>query len=168
MQKRSTVTTVVVTQFIADCVDNRSQVDVVYLDFSKAFDKISQAVLLNKLDSFGFSSHLISFFRSYLSNRRLYVYINRSKSESYRGVPQGSVLGPLLFNIFVNDVVSCLNVKHLLYADDIKIFCRISSIDDCHRLQNNLLLIMNWCEVNNLQVNVAKCNVTSFSKWKKQ
>jgi hypothetical protein len=63
----------VVTQFIADCVDNRSQVDVVYLDFSKAFDKISHAVLLSKLVSFGFSSHLISFFRSYLSNRRQYV-----------------------------------------------------------------------------------------------
>jgi hypothetical protein len=161
-----------VRQFIADCVDNnRSQVDVVYLDFSKAFNKIRHAVLLSKLDSFGFSSHLISFFRSYLSNRRQYVYINGSKSESCRalsGVPRGSVLGPLLFNIFVNDVVSRLNVPHLLFSDDIKIFCRISSIDDCHRLQNNILLIMNWCEVNNLKVNVTKCNFMSFSKRKNQ
>jgi isoprenylcysteine carboxyl methyltransferase (ICMT) family protein YpbQ len=58
-------------------------------------------------------------------------------------------------------------VEHLLYADYIKIFCHISSTDDCHRLQNNLLFIMNWCEVNNLKVNVAKCNDMSFSKWKK-
>jgi hypothetical protein len=58
-------------------------------------------------------------------------------------------------------------VPHLLFSDDIKIFCRISSIDDCHRLQNNILLIMNWCEVNNLKVNVAKCNFMSFSKRKK-
>jgi ribonuclease P/MRP protein subunit RPP40 len=75
------------------------------------------------------------------------------------GVPQGSVCGPLLFNLFINDVVDDFSCEVLLYADDIKIFTKINSLIDWVRLQNNLDKIMSWCESNSLPLNISKCNI---------
>ena len=113
------------TQFLSEALDDQHQVDVVYTDLSKAFDKIDHYQLLQKLECFGFSVSLISLLNSYLKDRYLFVQLNGFKSRLFKqetGAPQGSVLGPLLFIMFVNDIVRVLDVDSLLYADDVKIY----------------------------------------------
>ena len=167
---RSTVTNLfVATQYISDHLDSSSQVDVVYTDFSKAFDHINHNILLNKLKRFNFSNHLVQLIRSYLSNRVQYVENKGIRSQVYcasSGVPQGSILGPLLFNVFIDDIVSKLSVPCLLYADDVKIYQSISTIDDCIRLQQNLDALCSWCYDNHLNLNTSKCFVKSFYRVK--
>ena len=168
MRGRSTVTNLFcVTQFIAQHIDLNSQVDVIYTDFSRAFDRLDHAILLRKLEESGLSLPLLSLFKSYLTDRKQYVECRGFESNEITvtsGVPQGSILGPLLFIIFVNDIVSDLEVSYLLYADDVKIFCVINNILDCIKLQNNLNKINDWCHLNNLPLNAAKCNVMTFTK----
>lgn len=165
---RSTVTNLTcITQYIGECLDRGSQVDVVYTDFSKAFDRLDHGILLCKLDGFGLTSPYINLFRSYLLDRHQYVQIRGFKSHHYHqcsGVPQGSVLGPLLFNIFINDIVRNIDVDCLLYADDVKLFSRVDCVDDCTKLQNATAKMQEWCVLNRLPLNVDKCNVMSFTR----
>lgn len=165
---RSTTTNLFcITEYLSSCIDGGLQTDIIYTDFSKAFDKLDHIILLEKLQSFGFSMNLIKFFTSYLHNRTQYVsYCGHSSVEvlSTSGVPQGSNLGPLLFNIFINDIVANLTVNCLLYADDLKLFSRILSLDDCVILQQNLDSIHNWCIKNKLLLNITKCNVLSITR----
>lgn len=168
MQGRSTTTNLFcITQYISEYVDAGRQVDVIYTDFSKAFDRLDHGILLCKLRRFGFSDKLLDLFASYLQDRRQYVEYRGFKSDQFlatSGVPQGSILGPLLFVIFINDLVDRIDVNCLLYADDLKIYCVINSIDDSHNLQHNLNEIDYWCMNNNLPLNVQKCNVVSYTK----
>ncbi|XP_063933353.1 uncharacterized protein LOC135145176 [Zophobas morio] len=164
---RSTVTNLMIkTQYISEMFDKHLQVDCIYLDFSKAFDRIDHRILLHKLESFGFSDGLLSVFKSYLSNRYQYVFCTSCSSRQFpqtSGVPQGSVLGPLLFIMYINDIVEVLDVPSLLYADDIKIFFRVQSSLDCIRLQDNLNRVLLWSKKNNLLLNADKCIVKSYS-----
>jgi retron-type reverse transcriptase len=100
MRGRSVETNLVsLTQFLAEALNENKQVDVIYTDFSKAFDRIDHQLLLHKLDRFGFSDQLIKLMCSYLCDRHLFVRVNGFKSGLFRqstGVPQGSVLGPFL------------------------------------------------------------------------
>ena len=146
---RSTVTNLfVITQYISDQLDKSLQVDVVYTDFTKAFDHLDHSRLLCKLHRYGFSDSLVQLLRSYLLNRSQYVECRGVKSKTFRalsGVPQGSILGPLLFNLFIDDVSCRLSARHLLYADDMKLFHCISTISDCLCLQQNLDILSEWC-----------------------
>ena len=164
---RSTVTNLsCISQVITEAIDVGSQVDVIYTDLSKAFDRLDQGILLQKLFNFGFSKELLELFNSYFYNRRQYVALNGHRSVDYSvtsGVPQGSILGPLLFNIFINDICKVLEVECLLYADDLKVFSRIANLSDCHRLQRNLDLVHIWCISNNMTLNISKCNVMTFT-----
>lgn len=168
MTGRSTVTNLFcVTQFISETIDRRSQVDVIYTDFSKAFDKLNHSLLLLKLENFGIDSSLIATLRSYLSGRVQYVQYLGFKSQKFlqtSGVPQGSVLGPLLFILFINDMVQNIDVQYLLYADDMKLFYEVTSLDDCKKLQLNLARLNTWCSGNQLPLNANKCNVMSFCR----
>jgi hypothetical protein len=165
---RSTETNLAsISQYLSDALDNHSQVDVVYTDLSKAFDRIDHGLLLIKLESFGFSDNLVELIRSYLSDRFMYVGVNGYASKPFKqesGVPQGSVLGPLFFNIFINDLVDDLDVPHLLFADDMKIYLRIDSIDDALRLQGCIEEISRMCKLNNLVLNHLKCSIVSFTR----
>lgn len=165
---RSTSTNLMcITEYLSNVLDSGGQADVIYIDFSKAFDKMDHGILLSKLASFGFSPPLLIFFKSYLVNRNQYVQHLGYKSESFAslsGVPQGSVLGPMLFNIFVNDIMLDLQCPVLMYADDLKIFNNIADISDCLLLQNDLASIENWCVENKLPLNIDKCNVVTYSK----
>jgi hypothetical protein len=165
---RSTETNLVsISQYLSDALDNHSQVDVVYTDLSKAFDRIDHGLLLIKLESFGFSDSLVELIRSYLSDRFMYVGVNGYASKSFKqesGLPQGSVLGPLFFNIFINDLVDDLDVPHLLFADDMKIYLTVDSIDDALRLQGCIEEIFRRCKLNNLVLNHLKCSIVSFTR----
>ena len=165
---RSTTTNLVsITQYLSETLDNGGQVDVIYTDLAKAFDKVDHQVLLNKLHDFGFSTNLLKFFGSYLNNRLCSVKYNGFTSSQFRstsGVPQGSVLGPTLFLIFINDLAISLECNRLLFADDLKIFASIDHSKDCLSLQNQLLHVDQWCTANKLQLNISKCRVVSYTK----
>lgn len=168
MSGRSTVTNLIcITQYVSNILDKAGQVDVVYTDIKKAFDQIDHCGLLSKLKSIGFSSPLLKLIESYLLNRHQFVEYGGIKSPTYvstSGVPQGSNLGPLLFLIFINDISKIIPVHHSLFADDLKIYIEIKSINDCDILQNALNAVHVWCQDNNLQLNLSKCKVMSFHR----
>ena len=116
--------------FIDSIVNHPSQTDVIYLDISKAFDTVSHGILLSKLRHFGISGSLWAWFKNYLSNRYQRVSINNNLSHTLpvvSGVPQGSILGPVLFLIYMNDITSSTRHSQLLiYADDTKCFKHLS------------------------------------------
>lgn len=149
-------------------ISERGQLDVVYCDLSKAFDVVCHTLLLKKLLQVGIDTPLVALLGSYLDNRFSFVSVNGQTSALYRstsGVPQGSVLGPLLFSIFVNDVSAAIKMSSfLLYADDIKIFRRIESINDCIALEQDISSFSKWCSDNRLNLNSTKTKVMSYSR----
>ena len=168
---RSTVTNLSkYTHFISKNINNKVQVDSVYTDFSSAFDSVDHSLLLHKLKSYGIVGKLHKLLSSYLSNRTQIVTINSGASRSEfvtSGVPQGSILGPLMFVIFVNDLPSCFNhSSSLMFADDLKIFRPIIEYSDCERLQHDIEHLSRWCTEWRLNLNIAKCNVISFTNKK--
>ena len=104
----------------------------------------------------------------YVSGRSLVVRFNGSTSAPFpaqSGVPQGSLLGPVLFSVFINDLVSV--IKHsrvLLFADDAKIYKEVTSEQDCENLQADLSSVFQWCSENAMELNIPKCTVLSFSR----
>ena len=168
MEMRSTATNLcLLTQFISEVLDSQGQVDVIYTDFSKAFDRIDHELLLSKLNMFGFSCHFIEFLRSYLYNRKQYVMYYGHESELFTatsGVPQGSNLGPLLFLLFINDLINKVQCDKLLFADDMKIYAKIGSVDDCENILAQLKIVEDWCNQNILHLNASKCKVVSYTR----
>ena len=141
----------------------------VLLDMSKAFDSINYDILLLKLQHLGISKYALAWFTSYLTNRHQVVRINSTLSNSLRlnsGVPQGSILGPLLFSIYINDLPSVpRNCLTQCYVDDTKL--QISfKMRDCptamNDLNSDLLLIRDWCFNNFLLLNPDKTKLVVF------
>lgn len=166
---RSTVTNLAsFMTHISTPVFQRGQVDTIYCDLSKAFDVVSHSMLMVKLAHFDVDTAVVNLLHSYLRDRSCYVAVNGQTSSFYKatsGVPQGSVLGPLLFLMYVNDVSSAIrNSSFLLYADDIKIFREINSFNDCRLLQSDLCSFSEWCKNNNLSLNISKTKVMSFTR----
>lgn len=169
LQKRSTISNLVISNdYITSTMDKGDQVDVVFTDYSKAFDRIDHVILLKKLQSAGIHGNLFRWFTSYINNRSQAVTINGFTSGWQfvpSGVPQGSLLGPLLFIIFINDINSCFaSSKFILFADDMKIYNKIHSDQDCVSLQRDLDSFSKYCEVNRLDLNVSKCFYITFSR----
>lgn len=165
---RSTVTNLVLYEdYITSAFSKGLQVDSVYIDFAKAFDSVNHLHLISKLQAYGIGGSLLKWFRSYLCNRRLIVKFAGSVSDPFlaeSGVPQGSHLGPFLFNIFINDIVDVIDSNCLLFADDIKVFRAVSDLDDCRSLQRSLDGIDQWCTLNCMKVNVSKCAIITFHR----
>lgn len=165
---RSTVTnlTVFQNQIIRSFAVNK-QVDAVYLDFAKAFDRISHVHLIRKLEAFGIKGNLLQWFVSYLADRHLIVRFGGTLSDSFpalSGVPQGSLLGPALFSLFINDIGDNLSTKFLLFADDAKIFTEVTCLEGCRRLQADLNNLVLWCAANDMDLNPNKCFVMSYTR----
>jgi hypothetical protein len=151
---------VLYTQYLLTEMENGCQMDAVYTDFSKAFDKVSIQKLVCKLANIGLCNELTGWLSNYLSGRWQYVkyknFISKRISVT-SGVPQGSHLGPLLCSVFVNDIETILRgSKLLLFADDCKIFRAIGTVSDAK--------LESWCSENEMDLNGTKCKVISFGR----
>lgn len=159
---RSTLSQLLLAQSkLVEGVNARSCIDGVYTDLRKAFDSISHAKLMLKLYAYGINSHVCQWIDSFLSNRRQRVIVNDSLSDwldCFSGVPQGSVLGPLLFLIYINDLADCVKYSDIfLYADDAKILKCVNSMQDCLLFQQDIESIVSWCASWQLKLNLSKC-----------
>ena len=161
--KRSTVTQLVQVQHrIGEVIDRSGQVDVIYLDLARAFDSVPHSLLLHKIKSFGICGRLLNWFTAYLTGRSQRVIINGSESallDVTSGVPQGSILGPLLFNLYINDLSSVVSLETFmgLFADDSKIYREIKEIYDAIQLQNDLESVHAWCKKWGMNFSPGKC-----------
>lgn len=170
---RSVVTNLLTyEEYLLDALEGGYQVDVIYTDFSKAFDSVNHQALCFKMSGIGLHGVFLTWLESYLSNRLQIVKINNHLSFAINvtsGVPQGGHISPLLFNCFINDICNCfINCKFLLYADDLKIFRKISSIADCTLLQADVTRLFNWCNENGLELNINKCKIMRFFRKKQR
>lgn len=157
---------------LASVIDKGGQVDVIFLDFCKAFDCIPHDKLMVKLQLIGLPNFLLAWICNYLSDRSQFVCINNQNSillPVTSGVPQGSVLGPLLFLIYCNDVVNCVNppVNVRLFADDCILFNSITSSNDQAALQSTLNNICLWCNQWGMKLNLDKSVLLRVTNKKK-
>jgi len=173
MKKRSCTTQLLkVYNTVGACLDKGHQVDLVYLDFSKAFDTISHTLLIGKLrNQYNFSNKLLTWIVNYLEGRRQRVVMNNCTSEWLdvtSGVPQGSILGPLLFLLYINDMPSVsTSCTTALFADDAKCIKEILSQHDCVTLQNHLDKLYEWSVKWKMSFNPKKCKVLTVSRTNK-
>ena len=154
------------TDDISKFVDNNDNVDVITVDFSKAFDKISHNKLLHKLNCYGISSKVLSWIKCFLIGRKFNVKLNNYCSKFYNitsSVPQGSKLGPLLYIIYANDIADVFNFANIkMFADDLTIYACINNEMDRVKLQNELNNFYDWCLKWGLVINLQKCKLMHF------
>ena len=152
-----------------EIIDEGDSIDVAYLDFRKAFDLVSHEHLIYKLSKYGIKGQILNWIKDFLKDRTQRVVIRGTASSPRKvtsGVPQGSVLGPILFLIFINDLPIELLTKLSLFADDSKLFARILSnkrklrnADGRKALQEDLDRVVEWAKRWKMEFNVEKCKV---------
>jgi Skp family chaperone for outer membrane proteins len=145
-----------------EILDNNRCIDAVYFDFMKAFDSVPHRRLLNKIRAYGIDGNIAAWIQAFLTGRRQRVSVNNSKSTwlpVVSGVPQGSVLGPVLFIIYINDLPDAVENTMKLFADDTKLYSRVDSTDDCHRLQQDIDSMQDWSAKWLLSFHPEKCKV---------
>lgn len=148
-------------------LDRSSLADCIFLDFSKAFDKVCHKLLLLKLSQLNLYPKLLIWLEYFLINRSQFVSANSLTSPPsgvHSGVPQGSVLGPLLFLIYINDLSSCVSSHIHLFADDCVIFREILCDNDITTLQSDLNAISVWCKTWCMELNINKCKLMRVSR----
>ena len=149
---------------VTQLLDEGKEVDVCYLDFQKAFDSVNHELLIWKLRSLGINQTLCDWIEEFLKNRTFRVRVRNTLSKvatPTSGVPQGSILGPLMFLIYINDITEGLNSPCFLYADDIKL------VGDSNTsvLQSDLIKLVDWTQKWDLPLNALKCHLlTSASQ----
>ena len=154
---------------VARCLYNDKCIDIIYFDFAKGFDTVNHDLLLLKLkNEFNIDARLLKFFVNYLQNRHQCVVLKNVLSDTLpvmSGVPQGSILGPLLFVLFINDISTRISngTSICLFADDTKIWRGMSSVEDCNILQNDIDYLHDWCISNQMKFHPNKCKVVSIN-----
>jgi len=148
-------------------LDDGQGADAIFLDFAKAFDKVPHKRLLEKLRGHGVTGAALEWIKDWLRDRTQRVVI-QGESSSWRpvssGVPQGSVLGPVLFLIFINDLDLDLSCCTLKFADDSKIYGNIANRADADRLQTDVNSLITWSSTWQMPFNVSKCKVMHFGR----
>ena len=161
LPRRSTVTNLFeYVTFLSEKLEAKDQIDMIYMDLSKAFDTISHDILINKLQAFGITGTLLRWLATYLMDRSNVVVFNGERSDRFfptSGVPQGSILGPLLFLIYIDDLAAKLSSFKSTYADDKKFGRVINSVEDCQQLQAEFHEAEKWCDDHSLSSNTSKC-----------
>ena len=144
-------------------------VDVIYLDFARAFDSVVHTILLYKLKLYGISNMHLKWLENFLIGKSQCVRVAKSVSKLcpvLSGVPQGSILGPVLFLIYINDICNSTqqsNVKLKLFADDVKLYSDVYCTSD-NNLQICLNNIVKWPDLWQLKLSPSKCSVLSIEK----
>ena len=145
-----------------EALDNCLNLDAIYLDFSKAFDSVPHQRLLMKLEGYGIRGTLLAWIQDFLVDRNQRVVINGMKSLPalvLSGIPQGSVLGPLLFILFVNDMPDVVKSHIQMFADDTKVYREVNNPPEAQLLQDDIDALEDWTTAWQLQFNAEKCKV---------
>ena len=164
-QRSCTTQLVTFNDSLAVSLNDNIRTDVIYFDFAKAFDSVNHDIILRKLrDKFAINGTLLKFLVNYLENRKQCVVIGGAKSglkNVTSGVPQGSILGPLLFVIFINDMINSISLgtNIALYADDTKIWRKIENWSDHDILQKDINNLYEWSVNNKMKFHPQKCKV---------
>jgi hypothetical protein len=167
--RRSTTTcNLVFSNYIYESFQCQAQVDVIYIDFRKAFDSVNHTVLMHILKESGFGEPLLSWFSSFLRDRYQWVKVSDVKSNLFQassGVPQESHLFSILFSLFINNLHRIFHhCCFLSFADDIKIYLRECTLDDSKKLQSNLNRFSNWFNTLGLTLNFPKCKIMTVTR----
>ena len=160
LKARSCLTNLFFFEEITKWVDEGSPVDVIYLDFQKAFDKVPHQRRILKLKSHGMGNSIINWIEQWLTDRRQRVVVDGEVSNwksVLSGVPQGSVLGPILFLVYINDLEEGVIGKILKFADDTKLFTKTKEIGDKQNLQDDVDKLVKWSEKWQMLFNFGKC-----------
>jgi hypothetical protein len=152
-------------EVVTEYVDKGVPVDAIYLDFQKAFDKVPHERLLKKVEAHGITGKILRWIREWLYDRKQRVVLNGKRSRwtsVLSGVPQGSILGPLLFLIFINDIDEGIINRLLKFADDTKLTGAVGTDDAVNRLQDDLNRLYQWSVDWQMLFNIDKCKVIHF------
>ena len=147
---------------ITTALDQGDDVDVIYLDFCKAFDKVPHKRLLKKLWGYGITGNVHAWVKDFLTNRSQLVKINGASSEPVNvisGVPQGSVLGPIFFLIYINDLPDTIAAIIKLFADDAKVYRSISTVENVNEVQNSVNQSKSWADIWEIIFNLKNVNI---------
>ena len=153
---------------VTKSLENKESAYCIFLDFAKAFDTVNHDILIQKLDYYGIRGNALNLFKSYLTERQQFTEIGDTLSDMEYikcGVPQGSILGPILFLLYINDITeSSTLLKFYLFADDTTLFYSCKADNNTEVVLNNeLSKVSSWLASNKLSLNVAKSNFLSFS-----
>ena len=150
----------VVLEHWTSILDEGGTIDAIYTDFMKAFDKVLHKRLINKLKSYRISDQTCLWICNFLSSRKQRVEVNGEFSQWHNvtsGIPQGSVLGPILFVVFINDLLDCVDSEVSMFADDTKLYRTIAHQSDIQTVQNDINNLFNWSEKWLLRFHSDKC-----------
>lgn len=151
--------------FISENIHTKKAVDIVYMDFCKAFDKVPHRRLIYKLKRYGLSEELVNWIKAFLTNRRQRVVLGNECSswkEVLSGVPQGSVLGPILFVIYINDLPDNIRNVCKLFADDTKVASVVDDQEKTLNLQTDISTLYSWSKQWLMEFNEEKCVVVHY------